>query len=138
MVIGSAGYSGTPLHRKLGIAPGSRVFVKRGPDNYRQLLAPLPPGVVFGKSLSAQTDIAHFFCLRKADIQADLAEARSLLKPDGVAWISWPKKASKVPTDITENTIRELALPIGFVDVKVCAVDAIWSGLKLVVRKELR
>jgi hypothetical protein len=68
----------------------------------------------------------------------DLAEARSVLKSDGVVWISWPKKASKVPTDITENTIRELALPIGFVDVKVCAVDDIWSGLKLVVRKELR
>jgi len=138
MVTGSAGYSGTPLHRKLGIAEGSRVFVRRGPDDYRQLLAPLPSGVVFGKSFSAQTDIAHFFCLHKADLQADLAEARSVLKPDGIVWISWPKKASKVPTDITENTIRELALPIGFVDVKVCAVDDIWSGLKLVVRKELR
>jgi len=138
MVTSSAGYSGTPLHRKLGIAEGKRVFVKRQPEHYQQLLAPLPPGVLFGKSLSAQTDIAHLFCQRRAQLETDLVEARKALKPDGVVWISWPKKASKVVTDVTENTIRDLALPLGFVDVKVCAVDDTWSGLKLVIRKQLR
>jgi hypothetical protein len=133
-----AGYSGTPLAKKLGIAQGCRVFVKDAPQHYRELLAPMPSGVTFDRVLSAETDIAHLFCSSRTSLQKQLHEARKLLKPDGMLWISWPKKASKVATDITEGTIRELALPLGFVDVKVCAVDEVWSGLKLVIRKQLR
>jgi hypothetical protein len=134
----TVGYSGTPLTKKLGIAAGSRVFAWGAPEQYRDWLVPLPEGVQFQSRLSASTDIVHLFCDRKADLAAQLDAARAALKPDGMVWVSWPKKASKVPTDITEDTIRELCLPIGFVDVKVCAVSEVWSGLKLVIRKELR
>lgn len=132
------GYSGTPLAKKLGIVAHSRVFAWHAPEQYQDWLAPLPDGVQFQPRLSASTDVAHLFCDRKADLAKQLDAARATLKPDGAVWVSWPKKASKVPTDITEDTIRELCLPIGFVDVKVCAVSDIWSGLKLVIRKELR
>ena len=132
------GYSGTPLARKLGIAAGSRVVTKGAPSEYAQWLEPLPAGVVFEKSVSAATNIVHVFSDRKAGLQSELEALRNAIRPDGVVWVSWPKKASKVPTDITEDTIRELALPLGFVDVKVCAVSDVWSGLKLVIRKALR
>ncbi|WP_343733267.1 DUF3052 family protein [Duganella sp.] len=134
----AVGYSGTPLFKKLGIAPGSRVFARRAPEQYRDWLTPLPDGVQFQSRLSSSTDIVHLFCDRKADLVRQLDAARATLKPDGAVWVSWPKKGAKVPTDITEDTIRELCLPIGFVDVKVCAVSEVWSGLKLVIRKELR
>jgi hypothetical protein len=133
-----AGYSGIPLTKKLGIAAGSRVVVKGAPGHYAQLLEPLPAGVVFERSVSAATDIVHVFSHRKAKLQSELETLRNAIRPDGVVWVSWPKKASKVPTDITEDTIRGLALPLGFVDVKVCAVSDVWSGLKLVIRKALR
>ena len=133
-----AGYSGTPLAKKLGIAAGSRVVTTHAPANYLQLLEPLPAGVVFEKSVSPQTHIVHVFSDRKAVLQSELDALRQAIKPDGVVWVSWPKKASKVATDITEDTVRELALPLGFVDVKVCAVSDVWSGLKLVIRKQLR
>lgn len=134
----TAGYSGTPLAKKLGIVAGCKMWVRNEPERYRDWLAPLPEDVQFQSRLSASTDIAHLFCDSKADLAAQLDAARAALKPDGAVWVSWPKKASKVPTDITEDTIRELCLPIGFVDVKVCAVSDVWSGLKLVIRKELR
>lgn len=134
----SVGYSGTPLHKRLGITPGCKVCARNAPEQYRDWLAPLPDGVQFQARLSGATDIVHLFCDRKADLARQLDAARATLKPDGAVWVSWPKKASKVPTDITEDTIRELCLPIGFVDVKVCAVSEVWSGLKLVIRKELR
>lgn len=133
-----AGYSGTPLAKKLGIVAGSTILTRHAPDNYTQCLAPLPAGISFGKKLSAKTDIVHVFCDRKHILQQELETLRNGIRADAAVWISWPKKASKVPTDITEDTIRELALPLGFVDIKVCAVSEIWSGLKLVVRKELR
>jgi hypothetical protein len=133
-----AGYSGTPLARKLGISEGSKVFAKNPPSDYAQLLASLPPGVKFEKTVTKSTDLVHVFSDRKAGLKTDLERLRTAIKSDGVIWISWPKKASKVPTDITEDTIRELALPLGLVDVKVCAVSEVWSGLKLVIRKELR
>jgi hypothetical protein len=132
------GYSGTPLAKKLGIAEGSRVVAKHAPPDYAQLLAPLPAGVVLAKTVSQTTDVVHVFSDRKADLKRELDALRKSIRPDGVVWVSWPKKASKVPTDITEDTIREVALPLGFVDVKVCAVSDVWSGLKLVIRKELR
>ncbi len=132
------GYSGTPLARKLGIAAGTRVLAVHAPDGYRDWLAPLPEGVRFEEKVSAAVDLVHVFVDRRAVLKSQLDSLRSRIAPGAAVWVSWPKKASKVPTDITEDTIRELALPIGFVDVKVCAVSDVWSGLKLVIRKELR
>jgi len=134
----TAGYSGTPLARKLGIAAGSRVVVVNEPAGYRDWLSPLPDGVRFEAKLSASVDIVHVFTDRRAELKSQLDSCRPRIAPAAAVWVSWPKKASKVPTDITEDTIRELCLPIGFVDVKVCAVSEVWSGLKLVIRKELR
>ena len=133
-----AGYSGTPLAQKLGIKPGSKVLLVEAPEAYRSLLDPLPDGVQFGSRLTGSTDIVQVFTTSRARLQELLEKYRAGLKPDGMVWVSWPKKAAKVPTDVTEDTIREVALPLGFVDVKVCAVNETWSGLKLVVRKELR
>jgi len=132
-----AGYSGTPLPSKLGIRAGFAVHVKDAPSDYLELLEPLPEGVTFSR-LSSTTDLVHVFSARKAELAKFLKTCRSKLRPTAVLWVSWPKKSAKMPTDITEDTIRELALPLGFVDVKVCAVTEVWSGLKLVVRKELR
>jgi len=133
-----AGYSGTPLAKKLGIKPGTELVLVGAPDGYRKLVEPLPDGVKFGARLAAGTDIVHVFATRKVELAKALKSCRAKLKSDGTVWVSWPKKAAKVVTDITEDTVRELALPLGFVDIKVCAVDETWSGLKLVVRKELR
>lgn len=134
----AAGYSGTPLARKLGIAPATRLLTVDAPDDYRKMLAPLPDGVVFDPKPGPRIDIAHVFVMRREDLQQHLRSLRTKLRSDAVLWISWPKKASKVPTTVTEDVIRELALPLGWVDIKVCAVSDVWSGLKLVVRKELR
>ena len=133
-----SGYSGTPLARKLGIKPGHRVQVHGAPDDYARLLAPLPESVVFARRAGADVDVAHVFATAREDLAKRLASLRKALRADAALWVSWPKRASKVATTITEDTIRELALPLGYVDIKVCAVDAVWSGLKLVVRKELR
>ena len=132
------GYSGTPLAKKLGIGAGHRVWLVQAPANYRMLVAPLPDGVTFASKPSNTTDVAHVFTSQRRDLEKTLRTLRTTLKPDAALWVSWPKKTSKVPTDITEDVIRDLALPLGFVDIKVCAVDETWSGLKLVVRRELR
>jgi len=132
------GYSGTPLARKLGINSGARVLAVNPPHDYHDLLAPLPEGVVFENRLSKLTGIVHLFSLQKARMAAELEKLRGSIRPDAAVWVSWPKKAAKVSTDITEDTIREVALPLGLVDIKVCAVNEVWSGLKLVIRKELR
>ena len=134
----SAGYSGTPLAKKLGIATGHRVWLAQGPANYKALVSPLPEGVMFVSKPSKATDVAHVFTTKRRELEKTLRSLRSALKPDAALWVSWPKKTSKMPTDITEDVIREVALPMGFVDIKVCAVDETWSGLKLVVRRELR
>jgi hypothetical protein len=134
----SAGYSGTPLAKKLGFKPGQRVSAPGAPPNYRQLLAPLPDAIEFQARPTKATDIVHLFTMSKAQLARKLAIYRKTLRPDAAIWVSWPKKAAKVPTDITEDTIREVALPLGLVDIKVCAVDEAWSGLKLVLRRELR
>ncbi|MEO5690028.1 MAG: DUF3052 domain-containing protein [Burkholderiaceae bacterium] len=126
------------MARKLGIVAGSRVVVVNEPHGYRDWLAPLPEGVRFEATLSAAIEIVHVFTDRRAELKSRLESWRTRIAPAAAVWVSWPKKASKVPTDITEDTIRELGLPIGFVDVKVCAVNDVWSGLKLVIRKELR
>ena len=132
------GYSGTPLAAKLGVKPGFRVTVVHEPDGYRSWLAPLPAGVRFGARLTKAVDLVHVFSRDRAELGRWLKTCRETLAPETCVWVSWPKKSAKVPTDIVEDTIREIALPLGFVDVKVCAVSEIWSGLKLVVRRELR
>lgn len=132
------GYSGTPLAKKLGLQESHRVLLVAAPEDYASLLEPLPAGVVFTSQAGPGIDLAHVFVTRKEELARHLVALRKKLKPDAVLWISWPKKAAKVPTTVTEDTIREVALPLGFVDVKVCAVTEVWSGLKLVVRKELR
>ena len=133
------GYSGTPLIKKLGFdKPPMRVVVCGAPPEYFDWLGELPAEVEFTSRMSKSITAAHLFLDRKSELVKRLGALRTQLKSDGFLWISWPKKASKVPTDITEDTIREVALPIGFVDVKVCAISEIWSGLKLVIRKELR
>ncbi len=133
-----AGYSGAPLAKKLGIAEGSKVHAVGEPAHYRALLDPLPAKVRFVSKCDATTDIVHHFTAKKAELAKALPAYRKKLAPDATVWVSWPKKAAKVPTDITEDVVRDVALPLGFVDVKVCAIDEVWSGLKLVVRRELR
>ena len=134
----SAGYSGTPLVKKLGIGMNAHVCTINAPPKYVELLHPLPPGVSFHAKPTESTDVFHIFVDRKAALSKVLSEVRTLMRSNAAVWISWPKKSSKVPTDISEDTIRTVALPLGFVDVKVCAVTEVWSGLKLVIRKELR
>ncbi len=133
-----AGYSGTPLSKKLGIKSGGNLVAWDAPRNYLKLLAPLPKEVTLASRLGRGTDILHVFCTKRTTLDAALSRALAKLRDDAAIWVSWPKKASKMPTDITEDSIREIALPMGLVDVKVCAVDETWSGLKLVVRKENR
>lgn len=133
-----AGYSGTPLAKKLGIKEGAKLHLVRAPENYLKVIAPVPTGVKVASRMSGDIDIVHVFSTQKSQLTQTLRVCLEKLKPDGAIWVSWPKKASKVTTDITEDTIREIALPMGLVDIKVCAVDEVWSGLKLVIRKENR
>jgi hypothetical protein len=133
-----AGYSGTPLAGKLGFKPGMEVVVVESPPHYAQLVSPLPEGLRFSATASAATDIVHAFFTARAELAQALKRYRKTLSPNAAVWVSWPKKSARLPTDITEDVVREVALPLGFVDVKVCAVGEVWSGLKLVVRKELR
>jgi hypothetical protein len=133
-----AGYSGTPLVKKLGIEEGFKILLVNAPPEYRALISPLPASLSFTAAANSSTNFVHAFATKRLELARLLAGLRKKLPPAAPVWISWPKKSSKVPTDITENVIREVALPLGFVDVKVCAVTDVWSGLKLVVRKELR
>ena len=133
-----AGYSGTPLAKKLGIKDESKIFLVAAPKDYLRWVAPLPQGVTLQARMSTNTDLVHLFATQKSKLDTTLRACLARLKPNGMIWVSWPKKSSKVVTDITEDTIRELALPLGLVDIKVCAVNEIWSGLKLVIRKENR
>ncbi len=134
----TAGYSGTPLAKKLGIKEGFVVLGVNPPENFLELLEPLPGGVVILESPQPETDVIHFFTNSRDELFSGLAEQRNWIKQNGAIWVSWYKKAAKLPTEITEDTIREAAFPLGLVDVKVCAVDEKWSGLKLVIRKENR
>jgi hypothetical protein len=135
---GTTGYSGTPLSKKLGIRDSQRVLLVAAPKEYQGLLAPIPPAVQFVSQPDSNVDIAHAFVTQREELEKLLVVLRNKLKPEAALWVSWPKKSAKVQTTVTEDTIRELALPLGFVDIKVCAVTEVWSGLKLVVRKELR
>ena len=132
------GYSGRSLAQKLGIKPGSSSFIAGAPAGYVELLDPLPRGVSFPKRISQKVDIAQVFVTTKADLSRRLVSLKAALNPEAAIWVSWPKKSSKVATNVSDNTICAVALPLGLVDIKVCAVTDVWSGLKLVVRKQLR
>ena len=127
-----AGYSGTPLPQKLGIKPGSTLYLDGAPPDYPSEAATLAARV------TKKVDLVHVFTKDAAELDAKLRRFRKAIRDDAVVWVSWPKKASRVPTDITEDTVRDIALPLGFVDIKVCAVDHVWSALKLVIRRENR
>ena len=134
-----AGYLGTPLAKKLGIKPGTKVLALNAPRDYRDLLSPLPDGVaIAAKPNKAGADIVHLFVTSVAEYERDLPKARAAMAIDGAIWVSWYKKSAKIPTDVTEDIVRNRALKTDLVDVKVCAVSDVWSGLKLVVRKHLR
>jgi hypothetical protein len=136
--VSPAGYSGTPLAKKLGLKPGMRAWFLDMPDSVRAEIDCDTLGLSEQTAPSAGIEAAHIFVTRRDDLVRHITALRQLLAPAGFVWVSWPKKAAKTDTDITENVIREVALPIGLVDIKVCAVDEKWSGLKLVVRKSLR
>ena len=131
----TVGYSGTPHAKKLSLKDGMRVWREGMPDSVAKEIAAEGLESDFLSSPEAPVDAAHVFVAHRALLEARLRQLLPLLSPAGFIWVSWPKKASKVPTDITEHTIREVALPMGLVDVKVCAIDAIWSGLKLMKRR---
>jgi hypothetical protein len=133
-----AGYSGTPLPTKLGIKPGALVALVDAPEGFMDTLGELPPGVTVRRQARGPTDVIVAFFLRRAEFERRLPALTAALQPDGGLWVAWPKKASGVATDMTENVIRDVALPTGLVDNKVCAVDDTWSGLRLVIRRERR
>jgi hypothetical protein len=131
-----AGYSGTPLVQKLGIKPGHKMKVVNEPDGYWDWISPIPEGATV--ATKAPFDFVHLFVTSRKKYETEVLKLRDKLKPDGMIWISWPKKASKVETDMDENVIRDFALKNKLVDVKVCAVNQVWSGLKLVIPVKLR
>jgi hypothetical protein len=133
-----AGYSGTPLSQKLGIKPGMIVVAIDPPDHYRKLLDPIPSGVNLATRPIGNSKFIHLFVTRRSELSKQLLILRRKIAEAGVIWVSWPKKSSEMASDVTEDVIRAVALPLGFVDIKVCAVDETWSGLKLMIRKENR
>lgn len=134
--VASAGYSGTPLAKKLSLKPGLVAWFHAMPASVRAEIGDC--GLVEQAGPVPGLEAVHVFTTARAELERLLADLRQTIAPTGFVWVSWPKKAAKVPTNITEDVIREVALPMGWVDVKVCAVDQVWSGLKLVIRKELR
>ena len=135
----TAGYSGTPLPRKLGIKPGHRVALLGAPDGFEaHTLGELPDGVGVVRRAGGEADVIVSFHTSRAELERRLPALRAMMEPAAGLWIAWPKRASKVPTDMTEDVVREIALPTGLVDNKVCAIDATWSGLRLVIRLSAR
>ena len=135
----TVGYSGTPLPQKLGIKPGINLTALNAPPNLEAMLGELPDGVTITRRLGGHRDLVLIFVTRQVDLVARIPALTSAIAPDGMIWVAWPKRASKIETDMTEDVIREIVLPSSsLVDVKVCAIDQIWSGLKLVIRKEHR
>ena len=132
-----SGYSGTPLPRKLGIAEGGTFAIVAGPDDADDLLGELPAGARRVADPAA-ADVVLVFTVAREELARHVEALGRAIFPDRMLWVAWPKRASKVPTDVTEDVIRDICLPMGLVDVKVCAVDATWSGLKLMVRKTAR
>jgi hypothetical protein len=134
----AAGYSGTPLATKLGIKPGQRTWRVNMPASVAAEIAHPAPAPTLLRSPQAGLEMAHIFVTRRAELAKHLSRLRPLLAPAGILWVSWPKKSAKTDTDVTEDAIRGEALPLGLVDIKVCAIDNVWSGLKLVIRKSER
>src|SRR5262249_2374739 len=132
------GYSGTPLAQKLGIKPCLTVVTIDAPTNYRRLLGTIPEGVTFSDRLRPDSNFIHVYTRKRSELEKTLSVLREKIVDTGTVWVSWPKKSARVPTDVTEDVVRDVALPLGFVDVKVCAIDETWSGLKLMVRRENR
>ena len=133
-----AGYSGRSLADKLGVKPGMRLLSIGAPRGYASWVAPLPDGAKIVRAVGAEPTAVHIFATKKVDLVKHLRALRHVIAQDGMVWVSWPKKSSGVATNITEDTIREVGLPMGYVDIKVCAVTDVWSGLKLVIRKSER
>lgn len=133
-----AGYSGTPLAQKLGIKPGATIVLINPPAKYQKLLGSSASDAQFKSRAGAETGFIHFFTRRRIELEKQLTRLRTKLADSGTLWVSWPKKSAGVPTDVTEDVIRAVALPLGFVDTKVCAVDETWSGLKLMIRRTNR
>jgi hypothetical protein len=133
-----AGYSGRSVVQKLGIKPGFRIFVDGAPASYDDVIGPLPADVTLAPRLKAPLDMAHVFATRASALRKRLPACREAIAPAGMVWVSWPKKSSGVATDVTENVVRAAALSLGLVDIKVCAIDGTWSGLKLVIPLEKR
>ena len=133
-----AGYSGTPLPRKLGIRPGARLALVGAPEDFERMLGPLPEGVRVARPGRGRADVCVYFTRERRALERRIGWLERRIEPDGALWVAWPKRASGVPTDMSEDVVREVALPRGLVDNKVCAVDETWSGLRLVVRRELR
>jgi hypothetical protein len=133
-----AGYSGTPLAQKLGMKPGATVVLISAPANYRKLLGNFANGVEFTSRVGANSNFIHFFTTHRSELEKRLPRLRTKIADPGTLWVSWTKKSSGIATDITEDVIREVASPLGFVDIKVCVVDETWSGLKLMIRRQNR
>jgi len=133
-----AGYSGKPLAQKLGIKPGFCIFVSGAPASYADIVGALPEGATLAARLKAPLDMVHLFATRSGGLAAALKRYRAAIAPHGMVWVSWPKKASGVATDLSDLVVRATALPLGLVDVKVCAIDATWSALKFVIPKDQR
>jgi hypothetical protein len=136
--VSPGGYSGTPLPRKLGIKDGTSLAFLNAPDDFAATLGELPDGVSVRERLRGPLDVIVFFTVRRADLERRIERLKAALDPAGRLWIAWPKRASKVETDMTEDVVRDVALPLGLVDNKVAAIDETWSGLQLVIRRELR
>ena len=134
----TAGYSGTPLAKKLGFKPGFRCYTNEPIADYRARFASLPDDLTFLTKPASPLDFAHLFIISVRELETSVTKLHKLLAPAGMIWVSWPKKAAMIPTDVDEGVIREFALSMGLVDVKVCAVDDVWSGLKLVIPVKLR
>jgi hypothetical protein len=128
-----AGYSGRSVVQKLGVKPGFRIFVDGAPDSYHDVIGPLPADITLAPRLKAPLDMVHVFAKQAAALRRKLPACREAIAPDGMVWVSWPKKSSGVATDVTENVVRDTALSLGLVDIKVCAIDDTWSALKLVI-----
>ena len=128
-----AGTSGKPVSQKLGLKPGFRIFADNPPRPYRDIVGELPDGAKVATRATASLDMVHLFITEAAGLAGKLKLIRGRIAPDGMIWVSWPKKASGVTTDLSDVVVREVALPLGLVDVKVCAVDEVWSGLKFVI-----
>jgi hypothetical protein len=130
----SSGYSGTPLAQKLGIRRNSRIRLVNQPDHYFDLFTDLPPDIKILRAGKTKKDLIHYFATSVSQLETDIKGLREEMEDDGAIWISWPKKAAKIETDLNENIVRDIALKNKLVDIKVCAIDEVWSGLKLVIR----